>query len=417
MNTTTEFLDAAARAREGSAVLDPSGFPEPSPHPAGANLGTPAAGPLIRRLLLIVVVLIAAAFAAGLVPRLRERALVKADTRELAVPTVSVTSAAPSANVAPLTLSGELKPLAEASIYARANGYVRRWLVDLGAHVEAGQLLAELDTPEIDRELLQARAQLVQAEAARDLARTTGKRWKEMLVAKTVSPQEADEKASDLDLKKATVEAARANVQRLEDVAGFSRITAPFAGTITARGLDVGQLVNAGAGQELFRLGQLEKLRVFVRVPQTHARSVAAGQKAEMTMSEIPGRKFEATVVRTAGAVDAASRTLLTELEVDNSKAEILAGSYAQVRLPDAKPEPVVTLPSNTLLFRPEGPQIAVVVDQHAAMRGVTLGRDFGNVIEVLSGVGPQDRVILNPADSLVDGAEVRVIEAPAANR
>ena len=234
-----------------------------------------------------------------------------------------------------------------------------------------------------------------------------------MLQAKTVSAQEADEKSSDLDLKKATVEAARSNVQRLEDVAGFAHITAPFAGTITARRLDLGQLVTAGAGQELFRLAQVDKLRLFVRVPQTHARSITAGQKAELTLSEIPGRKFEATVVRTAGAVDAASRTLLVELEVDNARGEILAGSYAQVRLPDAQPEPNVTLPSNTLLFRPEGPQIALVVNGHVAMRPVTLGRDFGQVIEILDGVGPQDRVIVNPADSLLDGAEVRATEAP----
>ena len=183
------------------------------------------------------------------------------------------------------------------------------------------------------------------------------------------------------------------------------------------RRLDVGELVSAGAGQELFRLAQVDTLRLFVRVPQTHARSIAAGQKAELTLSEIPGRKFAATVVRTAGAVDAASRTLLAEMEVNNEKGEILAGSYAQVRLPDAKPEPNVTLPSNTLLFRPDGPQIAVVVDGRVAMRAVTLGRDFGNVIEVLDGVGPQDRVILNPADSLIDGAEVRASEAPPSNR
>lgn len=415
MNTHAESLDDNVRSREGAAVLDSSGLPEPAPR--RANSRPPASGPRGGRLVLIALVIVAAAFAIGLVPRLRERAMVRSDTRELAIPTVAVTSPAPSPNAAPLTLSGELKPLMEASIYARASGYVRRWLVDLGAHVESGELLAELDTPEIDRELSQARAELARAEAARDLAAITAKRWKEMLAAKTVSPQETDEKAADLELKKAGVEAARANVQRLENVAGFARITAPFSGTITSRRLDVGQLVSAGAGQELYRLAQLEKLRVFVRVPQTHARSIAIGQKAELTLNELPGRTFAAAVVRTAGAVDAASRTLLTEFEVDNAGGEILAGSYAQVRMPDAKPEPVVTLPSNTLIFRPEGPQIAIVADHHVAMRQVTLGRDFGNVIEILAGVGPQDHVIVNPADSLVDGAEVRVLDAQPANR
>lgn len=416
MKTHAETLDGPVHAREGSAVLDPSGSPDPTP-PSGAPSHSPHPAPRGGRLLLIAAVVVVVAFLAGLIPRLRQHALVMADSRDLAVANVAVTVPAPSAASAPLTLSGELKPLAEASIFARANGYVRRWLVDIGAHVEAGQLLAELDTPEIDRELSQARAQLVQAEAARDLAGTTAKRWKEMLAGKTVSSQEADEKAGDLELKKATVEAARANVQRLENVAGFSRITAPFAGTITARNLDVGQLVNAGSGQELFRLGQLEKLRVFVRVPQTHARSVTVGQKADLTLTEIPGRKFPATIVRTAGAVDAASRTLLTELQVDNDKGEILAGSYAQVRLPDLRPEPVVTLPSNTLVFRPEGVVVAVVADQHVHFRPISIGRDFGSVVEILSGVGPQDQVVVNPSDSLLDGAEVRAVAATPSNR
>ena len=402
MNPKAEALDAPEPARQA-----------PAP-PASAKPLPPARG---GRLLLFAGIVIVVAFIVGLVPRLHQRAQVEADTRELSIATVSVTSAAPSSVSAPLTLSGELKPLSEASIFARANGYVRRWMFDIGAQVEAGQLLAELDTPEIDRELSQARAQLVQAEAARDLAGTTAKRWREMLAGRTVSSQEADEKSGDLQLKKATVEAARANVQRLEDVAGFAKITAPFAGTITARNLDVGQLVNAGSGTELFRLGQLARLRVFVRVPQSHARSVAVGQKAELTLTEIPGRKFAATIVRTAGAVDPASRTLLTELEVDNDKGEILAGSYAQVHLPDTRPEPTATLPSNTLVFRPDGVQIAFVAGGRIDFRTITLGRDFGHVVEILSGLDPADQVVVNPSDSLLQGAEVRVMEAQPTNR
>jgi len=402
MNPKAEALDAPEPARQA-----------PAP-PASAKPLPPARG---GRLLLFAGIVIVVAFIVGLVPRLHQRAQVEADTRELSIATVSVTSAAPSSVSAPLTLSGELKPLSEASIFARANGYVRRWMFDIGAQVEAGQLLAELDTPEIDRELSQARAQLVQAEAARDLAGTTAKRWREMLAGRTVSSQEADEKSGDLQLKKATVEAARANVQRLEDVAGFAKITAPFAGTITARNLDVGQLVNAGSGTELFRLGQLARLRVFVRVPQSHARSVAVGQKAELTLTEIPGRKFAATIVRTAGAVDPASRTLLTELEVDNDKGEILAGSYAQVHLPDTRPEPTATLPSNTLVFRPDGVKIAFVAGGRIDFRTITLGRDFGHVVEILSGLDPADQVVVNPSDSLLQGAEVRVMEAQPTNR
>jgi len=289
------------------------------------------------------------------------------------------------------------------------NGYVRRWLVDLGAHVEAGQLLAELDTPDTTRELSQAKAQLVQVEAARDLSMSTAKRWKEMLQAKTVSAQEAEEKASDFELKKATVEAARANVERLEEVTRFAKITAPFAGTITVRQAEVGQLITAGEGQELFRLAQTDKLRVFVRVPQNYARSTVPGQMAELMLAEQPGRAFEAKVIRTAGALDAATRTLLTELEVDNSKNEILAGSYAQVRLADAKPVANITLPANTLLFRGEGPSVVVVDNGKLALRQVKIGRDFGSSVEVESGVALTDQVVVNPSDSLVEGMEVRV--------
>jgi RND family efflux transporter MFP subunit len=326
--------------------------------------------------------------------------------------TVDVASPAPAPAAPPIVLSGEVKALAEAAIYARANGYVRRWLVDIGAHVDQGQLLAELDTPEIERDLAQARAELAQAEAARALAETTAKRWTEMRAAKTISPQEADEKIADLALKKATVEASQAKVQRLEETLGFAKITAPFAGTITMRTLDVGQLVNAGAGRELFHISQADKLRIFARVPENYARAITIGQTADLTLNEIAGRTFEAKVVRTAESLDAASRTLLTELEVDNAKGELLPGSYAQVRFKNAQPQPVLTIPSNALLFRVEGTTVGVVgAGNRVAMKKVSIGRDFGTFVEVLSGVTAADRVIVNPPDALVDGSEVRPVE------
>ena len=410
MNAPTDSVSPQRHDREGVALVDDNIPPELRHfRPVTEPQTTP---PRFRRLLAITAIILVAGLLIGLVPRFRERRAVAADTRELNQPTVAVVSPEPGKASAPLVLSGELKPVSEASINARVNGYVRRWVVDLGAKVEAGQLLAELDTPDTDRELSQARAQLLQAEAARDLATTTAKRWKEMLGAKTVSAQETDEKAGDLDLKKATVEGARANVQRLEQVAGFAQITAPFAGTITARQLDVGQLLMAGDGHELFRLAQIDKLRLFVRVPQGYARGTSVGQTAELTLPELPGRKFDAKVVRTAGALDAATRTLLTELEVDNSKNEILAGSYAQVRLVDARPEAVLTLPANTIIFRSEGPQVAVVINDRIVLRGVTLGRDFGSSVEIQSGVEAGDRIVVNPSDSLGAGAAVRVVEA-----
>jgi RND family efflux transporter MFP subunit len=234
-----------------------------------------------------------------------------------------------------------------------------------------------------------------------------------MLMAKTVSAQEAEEKAGDYELKKATVEAARANVERLEEVAAFARVTAPFAGTITVRRIDVGQLITAGEGQELYRLAKTDKLRLFVRVPQSYARGTSVGQTAELMLPEMPGRKFEAKVVRTAGSLDAATRTLLTELEVDNSQGDILAGSYAQVRLAEAHAEAPLTVPSNTLIFRAEGPQVAVVEQGRIAFRHVTLGRDFGSSMEVQSGVVAGDQIVSNPSDTLTEGLTVRVAAAP----
>ncbi len=410
MSTPTDYAAPHRHDREGVELLGESHPPEP--HRFQPVTEPPTNPPRARRLLVITAIILVAGLVLGFVPRLRERHAVAADMRELTEPTVAVVSPSPANASAPLVLSGELKPVSEASINARVNGYVRRWLVDLGATVKAGQLLAELDTPDTDRELTQARAQLVQVEAARDLAMTTAKRWKEMLGAKTVSAQEADEKAGDFELKKATVEGARANVQRLEQVAGFAHITAPFDGTITARQLDVGQLITMGDGRELFRLAQTDKLRLFVRVPQGYARGTAVGQTAELTLPELPGRKFEAKILRTAGALDAATRTLLTELEVDNSNNEILAGSYAQVRLVEAKPQAVLTLPSNTIIFRSEGPQVAVVTDGRIVLRGVTLGRDFGSSVEVRDGVKAEDKIVVNPSDALREGATVRVVEA-----
>jgi RND family efflux transporter MFP subunit len=365
-----------------------------------------------------VLVVLAVGVVAGLLPRLHKRAQVVAETRELSVPTVTIVSPVAAKAPPPLVLSGELKPLIDAPIYARATGYVRRWVVDLGAHVEAGQLMAELEIPEIDSQLTANKAAVRQAQAAETLAEATARRWTQMLTAKTVSAQEAQEKTSDFDLKKAATETAVANVERLQQMVGFATIVAPFPGTVTARNLDVGQLVNAGSGQELFRVARTDKLRLFVRVPQSYSRAVAEGQGAELTVPEIRGRVFRAKVVRTAGAMDAASRTLLTELEVDNAKGELLAGSYAEVRLTESHPEAALTVPSNCLLFRAEGPQLGVVdASNHVELRTVTLGRDFGQLLEILKGITASDRVIVNPPDALVNGIQVRLagdVTAPA---
>jgi RND family efflux transporter MFP subunit len=380
---------------------------------ASASEAAASSGNKLRNASIVAALLIIVGAVAGLVPRSLHRNALRAETRELAIQTVSVVSPAPGKTAAGLMLPAEAKALVEAPIYARTSGYLKRYLVDIGSQVKAGDLLAEIDTPELNQELAQARAQLVQADAALALAKTTDSRWAELLKTSSVSEQEAAEKKADLELKSATVEAAHANVRRLEELQSFERVTAPFAGTITARGTDVGQLVAASSGNELFRLAQTGTLRVFVRVPQSVAHGMAPGQMAELTIPEMPGRVFPAKVVRTSGAMSADSRTLLVELEVDNSHGEILAGTYVQLRLTEAKLDPTVTLPSNTLLFRSEGPQVGVVgADGKVELRRIALGRDFGPTIEILEGIGATDRVILNPPDSLVGGTTVRVAEA-----
>lgn len=372
---------------------------------AGFKLGCAA----VMALLLIV-----AGTAAGLIPRWNQRAQLQADTQELTLLTVSVVSPAPGKAVAALPLPAEVKPLVEAPIHARASGYVIRCLVDIGSQVKPGELLAEIDTPELHQEIARSRAEQKEAEAALELAKTTAARWAGLLKTASVSEQEAAEKKADLALKSATVEAARANLQRLEELESMTNVIAPFSGTITERQTDVGQLISSGSNNELFRLAQTSTLRVYVRVPQSVARNVAVGQMAELVIPELPGRVFPAKVVRTAGAMDAQSRTLLTELEVDNAKGTILPGSYAQVRFPEGKGDGTLTLSSNTLLFRAEGTQVGVVrPDNTVELRNIVVGRDFGPTVEILQGVTPSDRVIMNPPDSLVKGAKVRVAEAP----
>ena len=380
--------------------------------PAAPASNPPKPPPLGRIGVVLAVIVFIAAFA-GFLPRWRQRSALRAETRELAIPTVLVVS--PSAANAPpgTALPAEVKAFVEAPIYARANGYLKRWLADLGASVTAGQLLAEIDTPELNQELARARAQLAQAEAAIGLAKATAGRWAELVKTDSVSEQESAEKQADLALKTAMLDASQAEVRRLEQLHAFALVTAPFAGTITARQTDVGQLISSAGGRELFRLAQTGTLRVFVRVPQTLARSVVPGQMAEVTLPELPGRAFPAKIVRTSGAMDAQSRTLLTELELDNARGEILAGSYAQVRFPDAKLAATLTLPSNTLLFRAEGSQIGVVSEKGIVeLRSVKLGRDFGSVVEITEGAQLSDRVILNPSDSLTTGAAVRVTDS-----
>jgi membrane fusion protein, multidrug efflux system len=364
--------------------------------------------------LLVLVVLGAAAglFVAGMLPKLKRQAVVAEQTRDLSAVRVRTSQAVPAPAGVPLALPAELRPATEASLLARVSGYVRKWHAELGDQVKAGQLLAELDTPELERELGRAEAQLKLAEAAHKLADSTAKRWQELFAAKTASSQETDEKQADVEFKAAAVGTARAEVQRLQQIAAFALITAPFAGTVTARSLDLGQLVEAGGHRELFHLADTSRLRVFIHVPQTYARGIKKGQRAELVLAELPGRPIPAHVVRTAGVIDAASRTLLVELEADNTDGGLLAGGYAQVRLSDVETDRPMAVSANALVFRAEGAMlVSVDAGGVARLHKVVLGRDFGSAVEVLEGLPSGARVILNPPDSITEGVRVEVVE------
>ena len=369
----------------------------------------------------IIAFLIISGLVLGYLPRWRQRRTATADMSQLALPTVSVVSPTPGKPASGLVLPAEIRPWREASIYARANGYLKDWVADIGAHVKAGQLLAEIETPDLDQQLEQAKAQLVLSQANLHLAQVTDDRWKALLKTASVSEQAAAEKAAARETAAASVEADRANMRRLQELVSFQRVVAPFAGTITLRSTDIGDLIVAGSGgKELFHMAQTDKLRVYIRVPEPSALGITPGQIATLTTPATPGRSFEAKVTTTSEAISTTSRTLLTELEVDNSKNQILPYSYGELTLKDNNPAPSLTLPSNTVLFRAQGLQVGVVSpDGTVELRPVQVGRDFGQTVEIMGGVTPADRVITNPTDSLVSGMKVQIAEpsTPAASK
>jgi RND family efflux transporter MFP subunit len=379
---------------------------------------TPNSPPIrLTRILQIVIVLIALGLFVGFVPRWIHRHNLATEEQADSVVTVNVISPTASKSDLGTPLPAEVQAFMQASIHARASGYLKKWYVDIGEVVTNGQLLAEIETPELDQQLAQAKAQLDQANANLSLSKTTADRWTDLLKTASVSEQETVEKTADYTLKQADVEAAKANMQRLEDLKNFDRITAPFDGTVTLRNTDIGQLISADSGPELFRVAQINPLRVYVRVPQQFIHAIAPRQKAEMTFQELPGRIFDATVTRTAGAVDPSSRTLQVELQVPNPKGEILAGSYAQVIFTQAADAHGLTLSDNALIFRAQGMQVAIVGSENKVqLRSITLGRDFGNTVEVLAGLNADDRVVNNPPDSIADGMVVQFAQAAETN-
>jgi RND family efflux transporter MFP subunit len=366
----------------------------------------------LRRIAQVVAVLIIIGLFVGLLPRLASHRKLLAQAKADANPIVSVVSAVPEKSDFGTPLPANVQAFIQASIHARASGYLKNWFVDIGDHVTNGQVLAEIDTPELDEQIAQAKAQVDQAQASLDLAKITSDRWVSLLKTASVSEQDAAEKKSDYILQQANVEAARANLVRLQDLKGFDRVTAPFDGVITARNTDIGALITAGSGPDLFNMAQTDPLRVYVQVPQQYVHDVIVGQKAKLIFAELPGRTFEATVSQTSGAVDPTTRTLQVELRVPNPKGDLFAGSYAQVRFNEAAATNGLTIDDNAIIFQAAGTQVAVVGDDNKVkLRDVKVGRDFGDEIEVLGGLTTSDRVINNPPDSIADGMTVDVVQ------
>jgi RND family efflux transporter MFP subunit len=348
-------------------------------------------------------------------------AKLKESTEAAAVVTVATTKPLAQSQLSELILPGNIQANYEAPIYARTSGYLKRWLVDIGTPVKAGQLLAEIESPEVDSQLRQAQADLATAQANQKIADLTAERWRNLRATDSVSKQEADEKISLAASNDAQVQAARANVQRLRELSGFEKIVAPFDGVVTARNTDIGQLISAGGntGPALFRVADMRRLRLYVSVPQTYAAAMKPGIQAELLFPDRPGKTYAATLDSTSSAIDTGTRTLLAQLVIDNESGELLPGAYAEVhfKLPPGAGGESYKLPANVLLFRGDGMHVGVVgPGNKVVLKAVTIGRDYGSDIEITGGLSPSDDVILSPPDSLTDGVAVRVI-APKADQ
>jgi RND family efflux transporter MFP subunit len=375
-----------------------------------------------RHLAFLAIGVVAGVLGLGTVSGIRARSAtdttLKHAATDAAVLPVNVVSPQRGAPMLEIRLPGTTQAFTDAPIFARTNGYVKAWYFDIGAHVKQGQLLAVIETPEVDQQLQQARADLETAQANLRQAQITADRWQALLESDSVSKQETDVAVSALSAMKATVNSNVANVRRLEQLQGFQKIFAPFDGVITARNVDIGVLVNAGStttsGRELFHMTAIRTLRVFVAVPEIYSRAARAGTSATLTLDEYPGRSFHGTLVRTANAIDLTSRTLNVEVDVDNPGGELLPGAYVFVHLKLPAQVASVTVPANTLLFRAEGLQVAVVRNGEAQLVPVTIGRDYGATVEIRSGLQPTDQVIVSPSDSLTSGTRVRIENAQA---
>lgn len=369
---------------------------------------------------ILALAIVAAIVVSGILPRIHARADLDKETAEMAIPTVSIVHPKRGAPAQEVVLPANVQAYIDSPIYARTNGYLKHWYVDIGAHVKAGQLLADIETPEVDQQLRQSRADLATAEANLHLSEITTNRYADLLKSDSVSKQDADNAAGDYAAKQATLQSGQANVKRLEELQSFEKIYAPFEGVITARNTDIGALIDSGSSggtrTELFHIAQPDKLRVYVNVPEAYSQAAKPGLTADLTLSEFPGRVFQGTLVRTAEAIDQSTRTLLVEIRVNNPTGTLLSGAYAEVHLKLPTATSAFILPVNSLLFRSEGLRVAEVDNGHAELKQITLGHDFGSEVEVVAGLTGNESIIVNPPDSIVAGEEVRIAQPAAAS-
>jgi RND family efflux transporter MFP subunit len=361
----------------------------------------------------------AALLVSGILQRLHTSAALRTETAQMAVPTVSVVSPQRSAPSQEIVLPGNVQPYVTAPIFSRTNGYLQAWYFDIGAHVKKGQLLAVIATPEVDQQLGQSRSNLSTAEANLRLAEITKNRYEDLLKTHAVSQQDVDNAVGTYNANKSIVEADQANVKQLEALQSFERIYAPFDGIITARNTDVGALVDSGSGggvkTDLFHLSQVDRLRVYVNVPEEYSQATTSGLAAQLTLAEFPGSSFAGKLVRTSEAINYQTRTLLAEVDVTNPTGKLLSGSYAEVHFKVAAKVATYILPTETLLFRKEGLRVTVVKNNKAQLLPVTPGRDFGDTIEIISGLQGNESVIVSPPDSVVNGEKVQIAQPATA--
>ena len=371
-------------------------------------------------LLAVVVAALGTSIYLGVRTRVNAHAELVRATEDAAVPTVAVVHPQPGAPNEALVLPGTIQAFTDTPIYARTSGFLRRWAFDIGARVKRGDLLVEIDTPEVDEQLRQARADLSTAQANRKLAEITAKRNEDLLKSRAIATQERDNAAGAYEASQTVVASKQADVMRLERLQSYQKVYAPFDGIITARNTDVGALIDAGSNasaRELFHLSAIDKVRVFVSVPQAYSRAMHPGAQTAVTLDEFPGETFRGTLVRTANALDPSARTLLVEVDIDNPDGWLLPGAYASVHfgLPSEVRAASVTVPSNTVLFRKEGLRVAVVRSGLAELVPITVGRDYGDQVEIVSGLQPSDPIIVDPSNSLISGTPVRVTSSAAA--